>query len=87
LSAEQVRGSRIDHVLQTAGLVKSRGEGRRLVTSGGVYIATRAQGGEQIEFTAVSTPESVVDEYLLDGKLLVLRLGKWKIKVIELTYR
>lgn len=75
----------MDHVLQQAGLVKSRGEGRRLVASGGVYVASRPYTGDQVEFRAVSSPEAVVDGYLLDDRLLVVRMGKWKVKVIEVV--
>jgi len=85
LRSSQVRGCRMDHVLQNAGLVKSRGEGRRLVASGGVYVAIRPPDSQDIEFRAVPSPETTADEYLLDGSLLVVRMGKWKVKIIELV--
>ena len=84
LLSSQVRGCRIDHVLQNAGLVKSRGEGRRLVASGGVYLGTRPAKSEDIVFRAVPSPETTVDEYILEDSLLVIRVGKWKVKVVEL---
>ena len=71
-------------MVHAAGLVNSRGEGRRMVASGGVYVGVRSESSEEIDFRAVSSPETVVDEYILNDKL-VLRLGKWKVKVVEIV--
>lgn len=57
----------------------SRNEARKLITNGGVY-----QGYERIR---IDTSDSMLigDEQLIDGKVLLLRVGKGKYHVIQLV--
>jgi tyrosyl-tRNA synthetase len=50
-----------------AGLCRSKGEARRLIADGGLYVNNRR----------VSGPEAAVDaDLLVEGRLLVLRSGR-----------
>ncbi|KAF7514212.1 hypothetical protein GJ744_004537 [Endocarpon pusillum] len=77
-------------VLWSAGLVSSRAEGSRLIANKGCHIgskmargATTAQMGDYLAFTPLtSTKPSETGNYLIDGDLLILRIGKWKMKFI-----
>jgi len=86
LPREAVHGQRIAHIIAQAGLVGSRGEGQRAVASGGVYAGTQSASAAstELEFVQVRNDASQTgDKYLLDDKMLVLRLGKWKVRIIE----
>lgn len=77
-------------VLWSAGLVSSRSEGTRLMANKGCHIgskiargATTAQMPDYLAFTPLtSTKPSETENYLIDGDLLILRIGKWKMKFI-----
>ncbi|KAI9825877.1 MAG: tyrosyl-tRNA synthetase [Thelocarpon impressellum] len=77
-------------VLHAAGLVASRSEGHRLALNQGAYIGSRPIGGggmgDSLDFTSVKLWDpSKTKDYLLDGNLLVLRVGKWKVKVVRVV--
>ena len=80
----------ISRVIYHAGLVASRSEGHRMVASKGVYIGSRPGKpglmGDQVDFTTVgNTPGSATWEYVLGGNTLIVRIGKWKIKIIKIV--
>lgn len=58
---------------------KSKSETRRLIKSGGVYLG--------LDRNQVEDPEDVVlfdkDHHLVDGKLMLLRIGKQNYYVVE----
>ncbi|KAK5126550.1 hypothetical protein LTR85_009484 [Meristemomyces frigidus] len=78
-------------ILYHAGIAQSKSEGARMVAKGGVYVATpapptavREDGGDtNLHFIQLrdQKPEEV-RKYIMDG-LLMLRVGKWKVRVIE----
>ena len=75
-------------VLYSAGLVNSRSEGHKLAANQGAYIGSRPEGGGQMGDSLSFSPVKLWDssktqDYLLDGNLLVLRVGKWKVKVVR----
>lgn len=77
-------------VLHSAGLVESRSEGHRLAVNQGAYIGSRPIGGggmgDSLDFTSVKTWDpSKTEDYLMDGNLLVLRVGKWKVKIVRVV--
>lgn len=86
LAESKVLGLPFAHILHNAGLAASRGEGTRMINAGGVYVARRSEeeGSEDLNFVPVKgVPDGVkVEELLIDGQL-VLRLGKWKVRVME----
>ena len=84
LRRSEVLGKPLGSVLHAAGLADSGSHGRRLVSSGAVYLASRAQGAQQeLTFVQYKYPMHTVEaQMLVDGRLLV-RTGKWKVRVIE----
>jgi tyrosyl-tRNA synthetase len=85
-----VLGRSIARVMYSAGLVASRSEGHRLAQNQGAYIGSKPGGrggmGDGLEFTPIKLWDpQVTRDFLQDGKLLVLRSGKWKIKIVKVV--
>ena len=82
-----VYGQRMSHVIYHAGLVPSRSEGHRMVTSKGVYLGARPGGsgtmGEQVDFSPAANWEGKETEKYIIGDMLIIRVGKWKVKIIK----
>ena len=82
----------IPRLLYSAGLVASRSEGHRLAANRGAYIGALSrpdgtQMGDSLAFRpAVEWKDGAkADKFLLDdGQTLILRAGKWKIKVVRI---
>ena len=75
-------------VLYHAGLVPSRSEGQRLVNKKGAYLGARPGGtgtmGEQVDFSpATNWNPKDTQKYLIGEDTLIVRVGKWKVKVIK----
>ena len=88
LSRSQVHGKSLSYILHTAGFVPTKSEGSRLVNQGGVYVASSPEDHEaegELQFTQMKKqdPEAVA-RVIVDG-LLILRLGKWKVRVLEIV--
>jgi len=66
-----------------AGLVATKSEGARLIAKGGVYVATNSGDGEQSVWEQVKDEKSTTEADFMVNGLLMLRLGKWKVRVIE----
>ena len=84
-----VYGQRMSHVIYHAGLVPSRSEGHRLVTKKGVYLGARPGGtgtlGEQVDYSPAANWEGKeTEKYIIGGDTLIVRVGKWKIKIIKI---
>ena len=80
----------ISHVLVSAGLADSKSEAARLVTKGGAYIGSRpgksGMMGDSLEYTpAQNWFSSETEKYIIDGDLIILRVGKWRIKIIRIV--
>lgn len=80
----------MSRVLWSAGLVSSRSEGHRLCQKEGAYIGSRPGDsgamGDQLDFTpAKNWVPSDTNKYIIDNELLILRVGKWKMKVIKIV--
>lgn len=76
-------------VLWSAGLVSSKGEGHRVTVNNGAYVGSRAGNTGKMEdalsYTPIKTwPAEKTREFILDGGLLILRIGKWKVKVVKI---
>ena len=79
----------IDRVLYHAGLVASRSAGYRMVSKKGAYLGARPGGsgtmGEQVDFSpAAHWDRKETEKYIIGGDTLILRVGKWKVKVIKI---
>ena len=77
-------------ILYHVGLAPSRSEGHRLVAKGGAYIGSQpgqAGGiGDEVKFTpVVDWDPSYTPKFIMDGNILFLRTGKWKIKTVKIV--
>lgn len=78
-------------LLKYAGLVTSRTEGNRLIRTGGAYVgatSARQQMRDDYSFSKILQGQhpGTVREYAIDdGSALILRVGKWKTKVITVV--
>ncbi|KAL8940294.1 MAG: hypothetical protein Q9216_002880 [Gyalolechia sp. 2 TL-2023] len=85
-----VFSKQIGRILYAAGLVSSRSEGHRLSAAKGAYIGSLPgqHGGmpDHVEFTpALNWEDHHVNKFIIDGKLLILRAGKWKVKIVRIV--
>lgn len=85
-----VHDTPLPRVLFHAGLVNSRSEGHRLVANQGAYVGSKPDklGGLDGDLTWATCrilPGSETQKYLVDGELLVLRVGKWKVRVVRVV--
>ena len=75
-------------ILYAASLVTSRSEGHRLVIKGGAYIGSepnQAGGmGDEVKFTSiVDWDPQYIQKFMLEGDILLLRVGKRKIRTVK----
>lgn len=80
----------IARILYAAGLVSSKSEGHRLAANQGAYIGSRADGTGRMRDDLTFTPVKLFEpyrtkDYIIDGELLILRVGKWKLKVVKIV--
>ncbi len=88
-----VVGQSINKVLWSAGLVSSKGEGQRLVANKGCHIGSKTGRGavittmsDGLAFTAATNVDAAkTEDYIIDGDLLILKIGKWKMKIIKIV--
>lgn len=86
-----VFSQQIGRILYACGLVASRSEGHRLSAAKGAYIGSlpgKQHGNmpDHVDFTpALNWESEYVNRFVLDGKLLILRAGKWKVKIIKIV--
>ncbi|KAF2212485.1 hypothetical protein CERZMDRAFT_41485 [Cercospora zeae-maydis SCOH1-5] len=83
-----VHDTPFSRILYHAGLVGTKSEGARTITKGGVYVATAASHsmlaeGDQLHFVPLQKEQSAAT--VITNGLIVLRLGKWKVRVIEIV--
>ena len=85
-----VRMQPMSKILWSAGLTASRSEAQRLINNGGAHIGSQSDRtgrmGDALSFAPITTwkPEDT-ERYVIDGNLLILRVGKWKIKIIDIV--
>ncbi|KAL9001713.1 MAG: hypothetical protein Q9188_005325 [Gyalolechia gomerana] len=90
LPKSMVVRQQIGRIFYAAGLVSSRSEGHRLSAAKGAYVGSLPgqQGGmpDHVEFTpALNWKNHYVNKFIIDGKLLILRAGKWKVKIVRIV--
>lgn len=89
LPASLVVDRPIAKVLYSAGLVASGSEGHRLCAQQGAYVGSRPNNHgpmlDQLEFTPCKNwrPE-YTNTFIIDGKVLILRVGKWRMKIVNI---
>lgn len=78
-------------ILFHAGIAKTKSDGARMIKAGGVYIGAesslvgkKSMPDGSLTFRPLSsTSQEMIDGYVRDNGMLVLRSGKWKVRVIE----
>lgn len=76
-------------VLWSAGLVSSKGEGHRVITNNGAYVGSRPGDSgpmsDDLAFTPIRVwPAEKTKEFVLNDDLIMLKLGKWKFKMVSI---
>ncbi len=79
----------MSRILWSTGLVTSRTEGQRLINAGGAYVGGASDAKQQMDDNLTFTPIRTADwqevkKYILDDNLLILRSGKWRIKIVNI---
>lgn len=85
-----VVGQYFHKVLWSAGMVGSKAEGYRLITNNGAAVASRADSRATMDDALSYIPirpwgADVTEKFIIDGSLLILRAGKWKVKIIKVV--
>ena len=80
----------IARILYAAGLVSSRAEGYRLSIAGGAYVGGQKgqswQIGQDVKWVPIKDQHpGAVWSYVVDETRLFMRVGKWKVKVVEVV--
>lgn len=74
LPLNEIIGASVLNLLVTTGAVPSKGEGRRLIEQGGVYIGN----------ARITTVEETIQElHIVDNQILIIRLGKKKYTIVR----
>src|SRR5436190_16891041 len=81
-----VFGQQFHKILWSAGMVSSRTEGHRLIANKGAAVGSKAGSGtmsDGLSYMPIKTwlPEKT-EEFVIDNSLLILRVGKWKVKIV-----
>jgi hypothetical protein len=78
----------ITRIMVSAGLAPSRSEAHRLMMMNAVNIGSRSnrtEMSEDLSFSPVKNWTADKNEnYIIDGSLMILRVGKWKLKIIKI---
>lgn len=82
-----VENAKFSHILHAAGLVSSRSEGHRLISSKGAYVLVPNSGSieQPLRFQWMPIDQDAKPQrFLVDFEALVLRVGKNKIKICKI---
>ncbi|KAJ5142853.1 Aminoacyl-tRNA synthetase class Ic [Penicillium bovifimosum] len=85
-----VFGQPFNRILWSAGLVSSKGEGHRVIVNNGAKVGSRPGDSgpmsDQLSFTPIRPWDAEkTKDFVLDGNLLMLKLGKWKFKAVHIV--
>jgi tyrosyl-tRNA synthetase len=85
-----VEGQFFHKIMWSAGLVSSKQEGFRLIVKGGCHVGCRPDAkremGDALDYIPIKTwNQHVTKNFLIDDKLLILKVGKWKVKIIQVV--
>lgn len=93
LPSSLVRGQPLAKILWTAGLVVSRSEGQRLINANGLHIGAKKGRDQEMDdflsYRRVGDADlpmgNIIDQYIINDDLLILRAGKWKHRFIKIV--
>jgi tyrosyl-tRNA synthetase len=86
-----ILGQPLSKILWSAGLVSSRSEGQRLINNRGAHIGSTSDRagrdmGDGLSFAPITSWKPYeTSRFIIDGNLLILRVGKWKVKIIDIV--
>ncbi|KAJ5096044.1 hypothetical protein NUU61_005400 [Penicillium alfredii] len=85
-----VYGQSFNKVLWSAGLVSSKSEGHRVIVNNGASVGSRPGDSgpmsDDLSFTPIKTWfAEKTEDYIIEGNLLMLKLGKWKFKIVQIV--
>ena len=84
-----VAGAPFTRILWHAGITGTKSEAARLIKSGGVYVAESVSGPEadsaESKFAPIKHQKPEDLESFHRDSLIVLRTGKWKVRVVEVV--
>lgn len=77
-------------VLWSAGMVDSKADGYRLICNNGAAVASRADSKHTMDDALSYIPlrpwtADVTEKFIIDNELMILRAGKWKVKIIKIV--
>lgn len=85
-------------ILWHAGLVSSRNEGHRIIKNQGAHVGGRPEGRikafggvrgkmpDELKYTPIRNWDaSATKEFIQEGGILILRVGKWKVKIVKIV--
>ncbi|KAL1301968.1 hypothetical protein AAFC00_002423 [Neodothiora populina] len=78
----------ISHILCHAGLAPTKSAANRLIQSNGAYIGVRSENdnGSELVFRPIrGLTTEFVNEVVQETGMLVLRVGKWKVTVVQVV--
>lgn len=79
-----------NRVLWSAGLVSSKSEGHRVIANNGAYVGSRPGDSGPMSDDLAFTPirpwfSEKTEQFIIGENILMLKLGKWKFKVVEIV--
>lgn len=86
-----VVNQQLGRVFYAVGLVSSRSEGHRLIAKQGAWIGSVAGPQhrampDHVEFTrAGNWTNEYINKFIIDDQLLIIRAGKWRVRVIKIV--
>lgn len=87
-----VENQPVPRILVAAGLVSSRSEGNRMMEAGGVYVGRQPGLGlgkdmrDSMEFIPCKDSRAELSwSYVIEDSLLILRTGKWRVRIIKIV--
>lgn len=82
LNYSEVVGVPVVKVMRSMGLCKTKDEAKRLVGAGGVYLGAK---GERVVKGAGEGQREIKEEDLMEGRVLMVRVGKGRWGVVEVV--
>lgn len=84
-----VVGQFFHKVLWSAGLAASKSEAHRLVTKNGAAVGSRSDSSHVMDDAVSYVPirtwgADVTEKFIIDDELLILRAGKWRVKIVKI---
>lgn len=79
----------LSHVLWSAGLAASKTEAQKLINNKGAYIGAQSTGkgamADSLTYSPImSSAWNWWKPYIMEDHLLILRTGKWRVKIIDI---